>query len=83
MGSIVAPESKFYLVAGDQQGLETAMRKSASIGYEANIAGAFGDTRNLENMTNEKEEQECLPLILVSQINTIWTKMRGLKCCFC
>lgn len=41
LGSIVAPESKFYLVAGDEQGLETAINKSASIGYEANIEGAF------------------------------------------
>ena len=33
-------------------------------------------------MTNEKEEQECLPLILVSQINTIWTKCVGLSVVF-
>ena len=41
LGSIVASESKFYLVAGDEQGLETTLKKSASIGYEANIEGAF------------------------------------------
>lgn len=41
LGSIVAPESKFYLVAGDQQGLEVALKKAAAIGYEANIEGAF------------------------------------------
>lgn len=41
LGSIVPPEVKFYLVAGDQQGLEIAMKKSASIGYETNIEGAF------------------------------------------
>lgn len=41
LGSIVAPESKFYLVAGDLQGLDVALKKAAAIGYEANIAGAF------------------------------------------
>jgi hydroxyacylglutathione hydrolase len=41
LGSIVAPASKFYLVAGDQQGLDTALKKAAAIGYEANIAGVF------------------------------------------
>ena len=41
LGSLVSPGSKFYLVAGDQQGLDTALKKSAAIGYEANIVGAF------------------------------------------
>ena len=41
LGSIVAPESKFYLVAGDQQGLDMALRKTAAIGYEVNIEGAL------------------------------------------
>ena len=41
LGTLVAPESKFYLVAGDQQSLQLAIRKTAAIGYEANIFGAF------------------------------------------
>jgi hydroxyacylglutathione hydrolase len=41
LGTLVAPESKFYLVAADEQALQAAARKSAAIGYEANIAGAF------------------------------------------
>ncbi|PRY05033.1 glyoxylase-like metal-dependent hydrolase (beta-lactamase superfamily II) [Pontibacter ummariensis] len=41
LGSIVAPDAAFYLVAGDEEGLETAIRRAASIGYEANIKGAF------------------------------------------
>ena len=41
LGSLVAPESKFYLVSGDEQSLEAAIGKAAAIGYEANIRGAF------------------------------------------
>lgn len=41
LGSLVAPESKFYLVATDQHGLDLALKKAAAIGYEANIEGAF------------------------------------------
>jgi hydroxyacylglutathione hydrolase len=41
LGTIVAPESKFYLVAGDDQSLQTAIKKAAAIGYESNIQGAF------------------------------------------
>lgn len=41
LGTIVAPESKFYLVAADEQSLQTAVRKAAAIGYESNIQGAF------------------------------------------
>jgi hydroxyacylglutathione hydrolase len=41
LGTLVAPESKFYLVAADQSSLEIAIRKAAAIGYELNIKGAF------------------------------------------
>jgi hydroxyacylglutathione hydrolase len=41
LGTLVTPESKFYLVAADQSGLEIAIRKAAAIGYELNIEGAF------------------------------------------
>jgi glyoxylase-like metal-dependent hydrolase (beta-lactamase superfamily II)/rhodanese-related sulfurtransferase len=41
LGTIVAPESKFYLVADNDQSLQTAARKAAAIGYEANIQGVF------------------------------------------
>jgi hydroxyacylglutathione hydrolase len=41
LGTLVAPESKFYIVAGDGQALQAAITKSAAIGYEANIQGAF------------------------------------------
>jgi hydroxyacylglutathione hydrolase len=41
LGTLVAPEWKFYLIAGDEQSLHTAIKKAAAIGYEANIQGAF------------------------------------------
>ena len=41
LGTIVAPESKFYLVAADEQVLNTAIKKAAAIGYDLNIHGAF------------------------------------------
>jgi glyoxylase-like metal-dependent hydrolase (beta-lactamase superfamily II)/rhodanese-related sulfurtransferase len=41
LGTIVPPESKFYLVAADDQSLQTAIKKAAAIGYESNIQGAF------------------------------------------
>lgn len=41
LGTLVAPESKFYLTAADEQGLQLAIKKAAAIGYEANILGAF------------------------------------------
>ena len=53
LGSIVAPESKFYMVAGDQQGLDFALKKAAAIGYESNIVGAFiYDSLNGERADN-------------------------------
>ena len=41
LGTLVAPESKFYLVAADQESLQAAIKKTASIGYESNIQGVF------------------------------------------
>lgn len=41
LGTIVPPESKFYLVAADEQSLEISIKKAAAIGYEANILGVF------------------------------------------
>lgn len=41
LGTLVAPESTFYLVAADEQSLQTAIKKAAAIGYELNIQGAF------------------------------------------
>jgi hydroxyacylglutathione hydrolase len=41
LGTLVAPDKKFYLTSGDEQSLQAAIRKAAAIGYEANIKGTF------------------------------------------
>ncbi|MBB4080128.1 glyoxylase-like metal-dependent hydrolase (beta-lactamase superfamily II)/rhodanese-related sulfurtransferase [Lewinella aquimaris] len=41
LGSLVAPETPFYLVARDEETLDTVIRKAAKIGYEPFIAAAF------------------------------------------
>jgi hydroxyacylglutathione hydrolase len=41
LGSLVAPESKFYLIAASDAELQTALKKAASIGYEGNIKGTI------------------------------------------
>lgn len=41
LGSIVAPEEKFYLVASSEEELSELIEKSAKIGYELNITAAF------------------------------------------
>jgi hydroxyacylglutathione hydrolase len=40
LGSIIAPEEKYYLLAESEEALEKLIRKTAKIGYELNLAGA-------------------------------------------
>lgn len=41
LGSIIAPDERFYLAAQDEETLQKTMAKAAKIGYETNIAAAF------------------------------------------
>ncbi|WP_066830358.1 MBL fold metallo-hydrolase [Rufibacter ruber] len=41
LGSVMWPDEQFYLIAEDEEKLKEIIRKSASIGYEPNILGAF------------------------------------------
>ena len=41
LGSIVAPDEKFYLLADSESCLDSVVRKAAKIGYEPNIEGAI------------------------------------------
>ncbi|WP_460639900.1 MBL fold metallo-hydrolase [Larkinella harenae] len=41
LGTIVPPASEFYLVADSDQALQTALQKTAVIGYESKVKGAF------------------------------------------
>ncbi|WP_347159536.1 MBL fold metallo-hydrolase [Pontibacter chitinilyticus] len=45
LGSIVAPEEEFYLLAADAQTLEDLIAKAAHIGYERQLKGAFVQDR--------------------------------------
>lgn len=49
LGSIVAPDEQFYLIAASDADLKELIEKSAKIGYELNIAGAF-----VYDKTNDK-----------------------------
>ncbi|REA60098.1 MBL fold metallo-hydrolase [Dyadobacter luteus] len=41
LGTLVAPDTEFYVTGTDQTNLEMAIKKCAAIGYEARIKGAF------------------------------------------
>lgn len=41
LGSIIAPEEKFYLVASDKEQLNKALKRVAKIGYEKQTSGAL------------------------------------------
>lgn len=41
LGSIVAPDEQFYLIAADDAELDKVIKKTAKIGYEQNIKGAL------------------------------------------
>jgi len=41
LGSVIAPDQPFYLVAATESGLTQLIQKTAKIGYELNISGAF------------------------------------------
>ncbi len=41
LGSLLAPQDRFYLVADDQETLDTVVRKCAKIGYEKLIKGTL------------------------------------------
>jgi len=41
LGTVIAPEKRFYLVVQDESAFNTAIRKLAKIGYESNVEGGF------------------------------------------
>lgn len=63
LGSIIGPDEQFYLLAADEESLETMIRKVAKIGYEVNIKAAFvaeggtekSDVFNLEAFKSHPE----------------------------
>lgn len=53
LGSIVSPKEKFYLVGESKKVLESLIARTASIGYEGQIEGAFV----AKEIAGEKDEQ--------------------------
>ncbi|GGB02777.1 MBL fold metallo-hydrolase [Puia dinghuensis] len=41
LGSLIRPEERFYLTAGDEKTLQRMLARTAAIGYENKVAGAF------------------------------------------
>lgn len=60
LGSIVAPDEKFYLIAETQEALEEMIRKAAKIGYEKNIEGAL---LNPDNATTTSPSLDVAQLV--------------------
>jgi hydroxyacylglutathione hydrolase len=51
LGSIVGPDEAFYLIAADEDSMDTLIKKAAKIGYEKNIKAALlSPTTNLEKL---------------------------------
>jgi len=57
LGSIVAPNESYYLVAQDEPGLQTLIKKAAKIGYELLIKGAFVYDTQDGNQVQEFDKQ--------------------------
>jgi len=55
LGSIIGPDEPFYLVAADEDTLETLIKKTAKIGYEKNIKGALLNPANAVEKLPEME----------------------------
>jgi hydroxyacylglutathione hydrolase len=53
LGSIVGPDEKFYLIAENNETLESVIRKAAKIGYEKNIKGALLNPDDADELAPE------------------------------
>ena len=58
LGSIVSPEEKFYLIGENKEALKSLISRTASIGYEGQVAGAFV-TKNIAGETEEQVNLEA------------------------
>lgn len=69
LGSLISPEESFYLVAQDEEQLETVLYKAAKIGYEQLIKGALlapdhlPETSDQANPDNVFEHPESYTII--------------------
>jgi len=70
LGSIVGPDEAFYLIAENEEAIDTLIKKAAKIGYEKNIKGALLNPDNaletlpeLENFTAENFQPEKYTIV--------------------
>ncbi|WP_158824784.1 rhodanese-like domain-containing protein [Mucilaginibacter lacusdianchii] len=58
LGAIVYPNEPFYLIAGDEETLHTAIKRAAKIGYEAQIKGASITPANATEQSAELQLED-------------------------
>lgn len=58
LGSLIAPEENFYLVAGDEESLEKVLWKTAKIGYESLVKGALVPTPDRLTASSPESDPE-------------------------
>ena len=60
LGSIVGPGERFYLIAENDEELESVIRKTAKIGYERNIKGALLAPSTMKDQTPQFDASNLL-----------------------
>ncbi len=56
LGSLISPDERFYLVAGDKESIDAVVRKCAKIGYERLVKGTM--IPNLGRLTESSDNLE-------------------------
>ena len=77
LGSIIAPEEKFYLIAGSKNELHSLIGRIAKIGYEGQVEKAFvakdikghaDEKMNVEKFRNTKEDYTIVDVRNLSEV---------------
>jgi hydroxyacylglutathione hydrolase len=77
LGSVVAPDESFYLIAGDRAALDSVINKAAKIGYEKSIKaaiiadGQFPEKTpaiNLEDFDNNRSDYTIVDIRNTSEV---------------
>lgn len=80
LGSIISPNEKFYLIGDSKGALEGLITRTASIGYEGQVAGAFiakditGNTEEQVDMESFKTHPENFTIVDIRNGSEVKTK---------
>lgn len=80
LGSIVSPNEEFYLVGDSKEVLEALISRTASIGYEGQVAGAFvakdiaGKTEGHVDMESFKAHPEIYTIVDIRNVSEVKLK---------